>query len=419
MLRRKQIAGAVGAAVGFGFVLWALASTNLPERISQMFASAPSHDTASVTAPAPEKSRKAADSAKATERARASEPLAIEIARIEAGGASVLAGRSPPNHRVTVHANGREIATVVASDEGQWSAIIADGIAAGPLELKLSSEPKDGGQVITSAPRQLTVPEAPSASKVAAVSSPAAPASTSVKVTAPAVSAPSAAKAPAAKVASAEAGDKKALAEFEALVARTRKEMGAAPTPAPPASVAEQSKSASGEGSIGSRSLAAPGLAGASIPRDASGERSAKGQTAVAAAPGIAAPATDAAPVRTAAAAPAPIPVPITFITDDIELTPDGARAAALLAEYLRLKRPEGISLSGHADSRGPDGYNMELSRKRLEAIEAYLRSAGYTGKLSLLPRGKREPYAGIDRARLPREEVYQADRRVELQLTP
>jgi outer membrane protein OmpA-like peptidoglycan-associated protein len=413
MLRRKQIAGAVGAAVGFGFVLWALASTNLPERISQMFSAAPSPDVAAVTEPARGQSRKADDPVKAAEKARASEPLAIEIARVEAGGPSVLAGRSPPNHRVTVLANGREIATVVASDEGQWSAIIADGIAAGPLELKLTSQPKEGGQVVTSASRQLTVPEAPSAPKVAAAS----PTSqTSPTVTS---TAPSPTKPPAAKSASAESGDKKALAEFEALVARTRKEMGAAPTPASPASAAEQSKSASGEGSTGSRILAAPGLAGASIPRDASVERSAKGQTAVAAAPGIAAPATDAVPVRTAAAVPAPIPVPITFTTDDIELTPDGARAAALLAEYLRLKRPEGISLSGHADSRGPDGYNMELSRKRLEAIETYLRSAGYTGKLSLLPRGKREPYSGIDRTRLPREEVYQADRRVELQLTP
>lgn len=411
MLRRKQIAGAVGAAVGFGFVLWALASTNLPERISQMFSAAPSPDVAAVTEPARGQSRKADDPVKAAEKARASEPLAIEIARVEAGGPSVLAGRSPPNHRVTVLANGREIATVVASDEGQWSAIIADGIAAGPLELKLTSQPKEGGQIVTSASRQLTVPEAPSAPKVAAASP--------TSQTSPTATAPSPTKPPAAKSASAESGDKKALAEFEALVARTRKEMGAAPTPASPASAGEQSKSASGEGSTGSRTLAAPGLAGASIPRDASVERSAKGQTAVAAAPGIAAPATDAVPVRTAAAVPAPIPVPITFTTDDIELTPDGARAAALLAEYLRLKRPEGISLSGHADSRGPDGYNMELSRKRLEAIETYLRSAGYTGKLSLLPRGKREPYSGIDRTRLPREEVYQADRRVELQLTP
>ena len=119
------------------------------------------------------------------------------------------------------------------------------------------------------------------------------------------------------------------------------------------------------------------------------------------------------------AAAPAPIPVPITFMTNAAALTPDGTRAASLLAEYLRLKRPTGITLSGHADARGPDGYNMRLSLRRLEAIQRYLRGAGYSGELSLLPRGKREPYQGIDRKRLPRYLIHQADRRVELRLTP
>lgn len=106
-------------------------------------------------------------------------------------------------------------------------------------------------------------------------------------------------------------------------------------------------------------------------------------------------------------------------MTDETTLTANGERAAALLAEYLRLKQPAGIMLSGHADARGPDAYNMRLSRRRLEAIERYLRAAGYSGELSLVPRGKREPYLGIDRRRLPLREIYQADRRVELHLTP
>ncbi len=121
----------------------------------------------------------------------------------------------------------------------------------------------------------------------------------------------------------------------------------------------------------------------------------------------------------TPAALPAPIPVPITFETDEDELTTNGARAAFLLAEYLKLKRPAGITLSGHADARGSDGYNMRLSLKRLKAIERYLRAAGYSGALSLVPRGKREPYQGIDRRQLPLREIYQADRRVELRITP
>lgn len=121
----------------------------------------------------------------------------------------------------------------------------------------------------------------------------------------------------------------------------------------------------------------------------------------------------------TPVALPAPIPVPITFMTDETTLTANGERAAALLAEYLRLKQPAGITLSGHADARGPDAYNMRLSLRRLATIEEYLRAAGYTGDLELVPRGKREPYLGIDRRRLPLREIYQADRRVELHLTP
>jgi outer membrane protein OmpA-like peptidoglycan-associated protein len=115
----------------------------------------------------------------------------------------------------------------------------------------------------------------------------------------------------------------------------------------------------------------------------------------------------------------APIPVPITFETDEDLLTDNGERAAALLAEYLKLKQPAGITLSGHADARGSDGYNMRLSLKRLKAIERYLRAAGYSGALSLVPRGKREPYQGVDRRHLPLREIYQADRRVELRITP
>jgi outer membrane protein OmpA-like peptidoglycan-associated protein len=135
--------------------------------------------------------------------------------------------------------------------------------------------------------------------------------------------------------------------------------------------------------------------------------------------PPSAVPAPRASPEPTPAAAQAPIPVPITFVTDDTTLTQDGARAAALLAEYVRLKRPGGITLSGHADARGSDDYNMGLSQRRLEAIQNYLRAAGYNGALSLVPRGKREPYMGIDRDHLAQTEIYQADRRVELRLTP
>ena len=126
--------------------------------------------------------------------------------------------------------------------------------------------------------------------------------------------------------------------------------------------------------------------------------------------------ATAATRSATPAAAPA-VPVPITFVTGEATMTAEGARAAALLVEYLRILRPAAITLSGHADVRGSDGYNLDLSRQRLEAIERHVRSHGYTGRLALLPKGRSEPYRGIDRRAAGLEAIHQADRRVELRL--
>ena len=115
---------------------------------------------------------------------------------------------------------------------------------------------------------------------------------------------------------------------------------------------------------------------------------------------------------------PVSLPVPITFVYDEPNFTVEGQKAAALLAEYLQLRRLSNVVLSGHADERGSDQYNIELSQLRLERVARFLRENGYKGQLSLLPKGKSEPYAGVDRSHLPKEQVFQLDRRVELHLT-
>jgi outer membrane protein OmpA-like peptidoglycan-associated protein len=108
-------------------------------------------------------------------------------------------------------------------------------------------------------------------------------------------------------------------------------------------------------------------------------------------------------------------PDPITFVYNDTTFTAQGRRAANLLAKRLIEQQPAMASLSGHADERGSDLYNMELSRRRLSVVADYLRESGFVGKLELIPKGRSEPYAAIDRNALPREEVLQLDRRVEL----
>lgn len=109
------------------------------------------------------------------------------------------------------------------------------------------------------------------------------------------------------------------------------------------------------------------------------------------------------------------IPLPITFETGQAVFTPEGRRAADLLVEYVRGAGLKSLTLSGHADERGPDRYNMRLSHKRLEAIADYLRERGYGGSLNLLAKGESEPFKGVDRSAMARAELWRIDRRVEL----
>ena len=111
------------------------------------------------------------------------------------------------------------------------------------------------------------------------------------------------------------------------------------------------------------------------------------------------------------------VPIPVHFEYRLAEFTPAGRRAAVLLVEYLKARKIERAVLSGHADDRGSHEFNMELSRLRLETVEALARERGYVGELQLIPRGKTQPYAEIDRSKFSREELYQIDRRVELHL--
>jgi outer membrane protein OmpA-like peptidoglycan-associated protein len=113
------------------------------------------------------------------------------------------------------------------------------------------------------------------------------------------------------------------------------------------------------------------------------------------------------------------LPSPVRFVYGEATFTSEGQKAAEQLAEYVKREGLETVRLSGHADERGSDAYNMELSRQRLEAMAQYLRDRGFAGKLVLIPKGRSEPFTGIDRAQLSREAAYALDRRVELRLEP
>lgn len=113
----------------------------------------------------------------------------------------------------------------------------------------------------------------------------------------------------------------------------------------------------------------------------------------------------------------APVPIPIQFVYREAVFTEQGRKAAELLVEYLKLTKPESIVLTGHADERGSDEFNLELSRQRLQTVASFLRENGFEGRLKLIPKGRSEPYRGVDRSKLDRETLWQLDRRVELVL--
>jgi hypothetical protein len=75
-------------------------------------------------------------------------------------------------------------------------------------------------------------------------------------------------------------------------------------------------------------------------------------------------------------------------------------RAALMLAEYLASAPTPGNRLTGHADARGSDSYNMELSQQRLEAVA--------------LPKNPWS-FAGADRRLLGHEDVLWLDPRMEM----
>ena len=107
------------------------------------------------------------------------------------------------------------------------------------------------------------------------------------------------------------------------------------------------------------------------------------------------------------------IPSAALFAFDKAELTEDGKVA---IDEYRKQLRPElseayeGIII-GHTDSTGDANYNTGLSKRRAEAVSAYLVSTGVdAAKLREIGRGENDPIASNDT-----KEGQAENRRVEI----
>jgi outer membrane protein OmpA-like peptidoglycan-associated protein len=109
------------------------------------------------------------------------------------------------------------------------------------------------------------------------------------------------------------------------------------------------------------------------------------------------------------------VPIPINFYTNEARFTPTGEKALQELAEAVQEQQVRTLRLVGHADPRGTPRYNMDLSRRRVEAVRDELRRRAIGADIMIDWKGAQQPF---DVTVLPYkpspEEIWQLDRRVE-----
>lgn len=250
----------------------------------------------SLRTPAGPSAQKEKTEAKAAVKAKDPGDLGFDVVRIGPNEPSVFAGRAPPDSTVSITANGKEVTTTKANEEGQWVALPEGEFRPGNYDITLE-----------------------------------------------------------AKVARPDSGTETKSKSYKVAVAGP-----SVPPPSKSAPVTERTATP--------RELAKPG--------------------------------------------------PITFHYNEATFTREGEATARALAEYVRTKGFALIELTGHADERGSRSHNMALSQQRAEAVAQYLKQNGYRGQFNLIAVGESQPYTAIDRTGLPKESVFQYDRRVELRTT-
>ena len=108
----------------------------------------------------------------------------------------------------------------------------------------------------------------------------------------------------------------------------------------------------------------------------------------------------------------------IYFDPDKVEIREDAAVeldkiAATLLKEYTLA-----VEVSSHTDSRADDAYNLQLSRRRAEAIETYLVKKGISyGRITAKGYGEQQLVNNCANGVKCSEEEHQENRRTEFRI--
>jgi outer membrane protein OmpA-like peptidoglycan-associated protein len=129
-------------------------------------------------------------------------------------------------------------------------------------------------------------------------------------------------------------------------------------------------------------------------------------------APAAAAPVPAATPAVVPAAAPATSSVFLVYFAfDKAALTPEGKRVIAEAAQAFKKHGAARVAVTGYTDLAGSDAYDLDLSRRRAEAVRADLVKEGVpSDAIGVAWRGKQDPRVPTaDGVREPR------NRRVEI----
>ena len=327
----------------------------------------------------------------------------IDVALIDPNGTSVIAGSAKPKSKVVVSADGVDIATVDSDANGEWVLTTKHKFKTSTPELKVSTfEPEELLASSSSQdPEQTPSPEF----KLGAASPPLA--------AKPAQPAP-------VNVA------ERLTHEFEKLVETARKEKAKQvelqPSPRVDAAqheianqgIVQQDHSAPAGVTDAKPASATPLPHAANVSKVPAPDRAPTSQKITAAAE-KAAVSSSRKQHATATRRAVIIPIPIGFVYREATLTEQGQKAISLLAQYLTIKEFKSVILTGHADERGSEQLNLDLSQARLDAVAREIEKRGYAGNLELIAKGESEPYSNVDRSQLSKQELYALDRRVEL----
>jgi peptidoglycan-associated lipoprotein len=101
---------------------------------------------------------------------------------------------------------------------------------------------------------------------------------------------------------------------------------------------------------------------------------------------------------------------PIRFEFNESSLTPDARSTLERIADCIK-KQNARLTLEGHADERGTEEYNLQLSNRRADAVKRYLVTLGVTARnLETVGYGETRPAENASN-----EDAWAANRRVEL----